>query len=122
MNIIKYKTSNIYTTLAPSLTRLISHYKYGTYIIFTQSWHHFIIVLGGGGIFPMTTMTNNNGMVMFGTNMFGTRARQDSFEKAMLLLKIFSLVFITLLGEQLFQKNYIISQFKVTNPDILLLI
>ena len=37
MNIIKYKTSNIYTTLAPSLTRLISHYKYGTYIIFTQS-------------------------------------------------------------------------------------
>ena len=36
MNIIKYKTSNIYTTLAPSLTMLISHYKYGTYIIFTQ--------------------------------------------------------------------------------------
>ena len=41
---------------------------------------------GGGGIFPMTTMTNNNGMVMLGTNMFGTRARQDLFEKVMLLL------------------------------------
>ena len=37
MKIIKYKISNIYITLAPSLTGLISHYKYGTYIIFTQS-------------------------------------------------------------------------------------
>ena len=37
MNIIQYKRSNIYITLAPSLTGLISHYKYGTYIIFTQS-------------------------------------------------------------------------------------
>ena len=36
MNIIKYKTSNIYITLAPSITRLISHYKYGTlYNIYT---------------------------------------------------------------------------------------
>ena len=37
MNIIKYKTSNIYITLAPSLTgriNAINHYTYGTYIIF----------------------------------------------------------------------------------------
>ena len=36
MNIIKYKTINIYITLAPSLTGLINHYKYGTlYNIYT---------------------------------------------------------------------------------------
>ena len=36
MNIIKYKTINIYITLAPSLTGLISHYTYGTlYNIYT---------------------------------------------------------------------------------------
>ena len=36
MDIIKYKTSNIYIALAPSHTGLISHYKYGTlYNIYT---------------------------------------------------------------------------------------